>query len=117
MESLAVLVAVLFTTSIIAGPIAIGIARIKVRSPYLRIVKRSIQAVFVLLGVALGGQWILLPSLPLFARILGIISLSMCYIALRLEYFPQFRLIAGLTSWRPNGRSNGKDGHGPQGQH
>lgn len=148
MESLAVLVAILFAIAIISGPIAIGIARIKTNSFLGLIFKRTLHGVFIVMGTLVGGQWILIPGLPLFPRLIGLGSLYFCYIGTRNEYFPQLRVLSIITEkinsllarkgwktipirtsaveskpsfgpvakWR-NGRSSGKDGHGPSGQH
>ncbi|MEI7540097.1 MAG: hypothetical protein WCJ89_01310 [Actinomycetes bacterium] len=149
MESLAVVVAILFLIAIISGPIAIGISRIKTRSFIGLIFKRILHGLFILMGTMVGGQWILIPGLPLFARIVGVGSIYFCYIASRNEYFPEFRVFAIITEkinallarkdlktipvrkrtlenkavfgpaakWRNGGRSSGRDGHGPGGQH
>jgi hypothetical protein len=149
MESLVVLVTILFAIAIISGPIAIGIARIKVRTPLGLIFKRILHGIFIFMGTMVGGQWILIPGLPLFPRIIGVGSIVLCYIGSRDEYFPEFRVISIITKkinrfldrkgfktipvrtpvienkptfgpvakWRNNGRSSGKDGHGPGGQH
>lgn len=149
MESLVVLVTILFAIAIISGPIAIGIARIKVRTPLSLMFKRILHGLFILMGTMVGGQWILIPGLPLFPRLIGIASICLCYIGSRDEYFPNFRILSILTKkvnslleqkgwktipvrtpivenkpatgpvaqWRRSGRSSGKDGHGPSGQH
>ncbi len=142
MESLVVLVTILFAIAIISGPIAIAIARIKVQSPLALMLKRIIHALFIVMGTMVGGQWILIPGLPLFPRLIGIFSIILCYIGSRDEYFPQFRVLEYLgnktglrksekkeigeinkpahgpvAKWRKRGSSNGKDGHGPSGQH
>lgn len=149
MESLVVLVTILLAIAIISGPIAIGIARIKTQSPITLMLKRILHGAFVLMGTMVGGQWIFIPGLPLFPRLIGVTSIVLCYIGSRNEYFPEFRIFAILTKklngflqqkgwktipvrkeiienksefgpvakWRPFGGSNGKDGHGPSGQH
>ena len=117
MQSLAVLVAIIFLTAILSGPISIGIARIKVRSFVSLIFKRIIQLFFVLIGVIAGGQFIFAPGLPIPVRLIGVASITMCYIGVRIEYFPQFRLLSSILPARSTGRSNGDDGHGPGGQH
>ena len=98
MESLVVLVTILLAIAIISGPLAIGIARIKTHSPVTLMLKRILHSVLVLMGTVVGGQWILIPGLPLFPRLIGVTSLVLCYIGSRNEYFPQFRITAKLTS-------------------
>lgn len=149
MESLVVLVTILFAIAIISGPIAIGIARIKTSTPLGLMFKRILHGLFILMGTMVGGQWILIPGLPLFPRLIGLASICLCYVGSRDEYFPQFRILSILTKkvnslmqrlgwktipvrrpiienkpatgpvakWRSAGRSSGKDGHGPSGQH
>lgn len=149
MESLVVLVTILFAIAIISGPIAIGISRIKTRTALGLMFKRILHGLFILMGTMVGGQWILIPGLPIFPRLVGLASISLCYIGSRDEYFPQFKVfsiivkkINGLlekkglktipvrtpvienkpaygpvAKWRTSGRSSGKDGHGPGGQH
>jgi len=117
MESLAVLVVILFLTASLSGPIVILLARIKFHSIVAQIIKRIIQGVLTLIGVIAGGQFLFAPGLPVSVRLIGIASITMCYIGVRKEYFPQFRLLSSILPSRSNGRSNGDDGNGPGGQH
>ena len=117
MQSLAILVAILFLTAILSGPIVILLARIKFQSMVAQIIKRIFQAVLTLVGVIAGGQFLFAPGLPVSVRLIGIASITMCYIGVRNEYFPQFKLLSSILPSRSNGRSNGDDGHGPGGQH
>ena len=130
MEGLAVLVTILFTLAIISGPIAMAIARIKTKSIITLLIKRIFHGMFITLGTLVGAQWLLIPGLPIAPRLIGVTSLCTCYVATRNEYFPTFRVLERLginhgkssehgpvTKWKLDGRSNGKDGHGPGGQH
>ena len=85
---------------------------------------------FITLGTLVGAQWLLIPGLPIAPRLIGLTSLLTCYIAVRNEYFPSFKILERLgikrrnksahgpaMKWKLGGRSNGKDGHGPEGQH
>jgi hypothetical protein len=85
---------------------------------------------FIMLGTLVGAQWLLIPGLPIAPRLIGLTSLLTCYIAMRNEYFPSFKILERLgikrrnksahgpaMKWKFGGRSNGKDGHGPEGQH
>ena len=130
MEGLAIVVAILFFLAIFCGPTAILIAKIKTHSLVTLIIKRIFHGVFIALGTLVGAQWLLIPGLPIAPRLFGITSLCTCYIATRNEYFPEFRLLNRLgiksrnrpehgpvSKWKLGGRSNGKDGHGPEGQH
>jgi hypothetical protein len=67
-------------------------------------------------------------------KLIGAYAIVCAYIALRREYFPDFHLLATIgkklglrkvgpgehgpaIKWKRSGRSSGKDGHGPEGQH
>ena len=124
------MVTVLFTLAIISGPIGIAIARIKTKTIITLIIKRIFHAVFIVLGTIVGAQWLVIPGLPLTPRLIGLSSLCLCYVGARNEYFPNFKLLDRLgiktrnkpehgpvLKWRLGRRSDGKDGHGPEGQH
>lgn len=130
MEGLAVIVMVLFTLAMICGPIGIVLARIKTKSLITTFIKRIFQGMFITMGTIVGVQWLLIPGLPIAPRLFGLTSLLTCYIAVRNEYFPSFKVLQRLgmkprnkpahgpvLKWKFGGRSDGKDGHGPEGQH
>jgi hypothetical protein len=130
MEGLAIIVGALFILAIISGPIAILIAKIKTHSVITLLIKRIFHGMFITLGTMVGAQWLLIPGLPIAPRLIGVTSLCTCYVATRNEYFPAFKIGERLginlgkksthdpaTKWKLGGRSNGKDGHGPEGQH
>ena len=130
MEGLAIIVAILFFLAIFCGPIGIALARIKTKSLIATFIKRIFQGIFITMGTIVGVQWLLIPGLPIAPRLIGLTSLFTCYIAIRNEYFPSFKILEriGIKSrnksahgpamkWKFGGRSNGKDGHGPEGQH
>ena len=130
MESLALIVAILFFLAIFCGPTAILIAKIKTHSLVTLIIKRIFHGIFIALGTLVGAQWLLIPGLPIAPRLFGITSICTCYIAIRNEYFPSFKILERIgikprnksahgpaMKWKFGGRSNGKDGHGPEGQH
>ena len=142
MESLAVLVAILFLVDILAGPIAIALtwqrlinainSKSKNVSLVLTIVRRIVHGFLITIGLFIGTWLSFIAVTP--AKLFGIFSLITSYIALRREYFPDFHLLAILGNklgirkvgpgdhgpkikWKRIGRSSGKDGHGPGGQH
>jgi hypothetical protein len=130
MQDLALFVSILLLILIIFGPIAILIARIKTQSLFLLILKRIFQFLFISVGTFVGLIFVTNRSLPFLLRVLGLITISLCYIALRNEYFPNFKILERLgiqrknnsehgpvLKWRKRGSSSGKDGHGPEGQH
>ena len=130
MEDLAVLAVILFMLAIFPGPISILIAKLKTDSLLLLILKRVFQSLFIFVGSLAGGFILMIRSLPIGLRLIGVISICLCYIGLRNEYFPSFKVLQRLgikrrnksahgpaMKWKFGGRNNGKDGHGPEGQH
>ena len=130
MEDLAVLAVILFMLAIFPGPISILIAKLKTDSLLLLILKRVFQSLFIFVGSLAGGFILMIRSLPIGLRLIGVISIFLCYIGLRNEYFPSFKVLQRLgmkprnkpahgpvAKWHFGGRSDGKDGHGPEGQH
>ena len=130
MEGLAIIVAALFILAITCGPIGIALGRIKTKTLVTLLIKRIFQGMFIMLGTLVGAQWLLIPGLPIAPRLIGLTSLFTCYIAMRNEYFPSFKILERIgikprnksahgpaMKWKLGGRSNGKDGHGPEGQH
>jgi hypothetical protein len=142
MESLAVFVAILFLTDILAGPIAIALtwhklvkaisSKSKNVSLVLTIIRRLLHGFLITIGVFIGAWLCFIAVTP--AKLFGLFSLITSYIALRREYFPDFHLLAIIGNklgirkvgpgehgpklkWKRNGRSSGNDGHGPGGQH
>lgn len=131
MESLAVVVAVLFLIGMFAGPIAIVLSSnvlINALSgkpgfvyAVLRFMRKLLHIVLISLGTLVGAQFLGISGLPIFPRLVGFAAVITCYIALRREYFPEVRIIGTLFKRSgfkgKNGRSSGNDGHGPGGQH
>ena len=142
MESLAYLVVIIFMVDILAGPIAIALtwqrlvnainSKSKNVSLVLTILRRIVHGFLITIGLFIGTWLSYIAVTP--AKLFGIFSLITSYIALRREYFPDFHLLAILGNklgirkvgpgdhgpkikWKRNGRSSGKDGHGPGGQH
>jgi len=129
MESLAVLVAIIFLIAIFAGPFAIGLTSKSLKRflsskagigwKVLDIIRKVLHIFAISIGTLVGFQLI---SLAVTAgKMVGLIAVITCYIALRREYFPEVyifgKLIGKLPVRRKNGRSSGSDGHGPEGQH
>ena len=142
MESLAVVVVILFLIDILAGPMAIALtwqrlinaitSQSKGVSTVLTIIRRLLHGFLVTLGGFIGTWLCFIAVTP--AKLFGLFSLIASYIALRREYFPDFHLLAIIGNklgirkvgpgdhgpslkWKRNGRSSGNDGHGPGGQH
>ena len=132
MESLAIVVIILFLIALLAGPLSIGLSSQFVKSRLdttkaslviviLNLLRKFVHLIFVAFGNLIGVQFLLISGLPLIPRLVGLFSVVTCYIGLRREYFPEFffmrDLFAKFGVSRKNGRSSGDDGHGPEGQH
>ena len=132
MESLAIVVIILFLIALLAGPLSIGLSSQFVKSRLdttkaslviviLNLLRKFVHLIFVAFGNLIGVQFLLISGLPLIPRLVGLFSVVTCYIGLRREYFPEFFFIRDLFAKfgvsRKNGRSSGDDGHGPEGQH
>lgn len=131
MESLAIVVVMLFLIAILAGPISIALSSKFLKSRLdskaslgiviLNLIRKAVHLIVVAFGNLIGVQFLLIAGLPLIPRLVGLFSVVTCYIGLRREYFPEFffakDLIAKLGFSRKNGRSSGNDGNGPAGQH
>ena len=131
MESLAIVVIILFLIALLAGPLSIGLSSQFVKSRLetkaslaiviLNLLRKFVHLVLVAFGNLIGVQFLLISGLPLIPRLVGLFSVVTCYIGLRREYFPEFffmrDLFAKFGVSRKNGRSSGDDGHGPEGQH
>jgi hypothetical protein len=130
-ESLAIVIVVLFLIALLAGPLSIALSSQFVKSRLanktsfgfvlLNILRKAFHLVLVAFGNLIGIQFLLITGFPLIPRVIGLFSVVTCYIGLRREYFPEFffmrNLIAKFGVSRKNGRSSGDDGHGPEGQH
>ncbi len=131
MESLAIVVVVLFLIAMLAGPLSIALSSQFVKSRLetkaslaiviLNLLRKFVHLILVAFGNLIGVQFLFINGLPLFPRLVGLFSIVTCYIGLRREYFPEFffmrDLFAKFGVSRKNGRSSGDDGHGPEGQH
>jgi len=131
MESLAIVVVMLFLIALLAGPISIGLSSRFIQSRLssqaslgiviLNLLRKAFHLILVAFGTLIGVQFLFIAGLPLIPRVIGLFAVVTCYIGLRREYFPEFffakDLIAKLGFSRKNGRSSGDDGNGPAGQH
>ena len=131
-------------SAFLGGPIAIGLTRIKTKNVLLTIVRRLIHAFFIAISVLVGAGLLINREVSLLIHLIGLYAVSMSYIALRREYFPEVRIIAPILAkfgvklwkkqkqsgnerggshfgpvvkWHRGGHSGGNDGHGPEGQH
>jgi len=130
-ESLAIVVVIIFLIALLAGPISIALSsqfvksRLETKSSLamviLNLLRKFLHLVLVAFGNLIGVQFLFIAGLPLIPRLIGLFSVVTCYIGLRREYFPDFFFVRDLLAKfgvsRKNGRSSGNDGHGPEGQH
>ena len=131
MESLAIVIIVLFLIAILAGPLSIALSSQFVKSRVetkaslsiviLNLLRKFLHLLLIALGNLVGIQFLLITGFPLIPRLIGLFAVVTCYIGLRREYFPELFFMRNLFSKfgvsRKNGRSSGDDGHGPEGQH
>ena len=141
MESLAYLVLIIFAVTLFAGPLAIVLAlkvivnflNSKVGLPWaiVNVLRRILHGFAVIIDLFLGIT--LLFSGVRAAQLLSVYALLMAYIALDLEYFAKNSNFRGKVvppvysadgteiirakNVKRFGRSSGRDGHGPGGQH
>ncbi len=131
MESLALVVTILFLIAVLAGPLSIALSsqfvktRLETKSSLaiviINLLRKFVHLILVAFGNLIGVQFLFIAGLPLIPRLIGLFSVVTSYIGLRREYFPDFFFVRDLLAKfgvsRKNGRSSGNDGHGPEGQH
>jgi hypothetical protein len=158
MESLAVLVLIIFSLALFSGPLAIALtasalvnflnSKDGILWTLIDVLRKIIHLAAISIGTFLGFS--LLTMGVTVPKLLGVYAIVLAYIALRREYFPGFYVmrrlfnligINNLPSLRIKrkeeppifsadgteivrakkskrfGRTSGKDGHGPAGQH
>ena len=142
MESLAYLVVIIFMVTIFSGPFAIALTADRLVKfldskesavwVVANVIRKIVHLLAITIGIFLGMSLISMGVTG--PKLIGLYAIVLAYIALRREYFPDFHLLAVLGNklgirkvgpgdhgpkikWKRNGRSSGKDGHGPGGQH
>ena len=142
MEGLAYLVVIIFAITLFSGPFAIALTSHRlvkflnskegVLWAIVNVLRKIIHLLAITIGTFLGLS--LMAVEVTITKIIGVYAIVLAYIALRREYFPDFHLLATIGNklglrkvgpgdhgpklkWKKNGRSSGKDGHGPSGQH
>jgi hypothetical protein len=142
MESLAYLVVIIFMVTIFSGPFAIALTADRLVKfldskesavwVVVNVIRKIVHLLAITIGIFLGMSLISMGVTG--PKLIGLYAIVLAYIALRREYFPDFHLLAVLGNklgirkvgpgdhgpkikWKRNGRSSGKDGHGPGGQH
>ena len=86
MESLAALVAVILFSSLIGGPTALLLTWLPNQPKRIRIFRRLFVIVLSLLGIIFGGQLSIGSSIPLIARLIGLIGFGTSVAALLFEF-------------------------------
>jgi len=142
MESLAYLVVIIFMVTIFSGPFAIALTADRLVNfldtkesavwAIVNVIRKIVHLLAITIGTFLGMSLISMGVTG--PKLIGLYAIVLAYIALRREYFPDFHLLAIIGNklgirkvgpgdhgpkikWKRNGRSSGKDGHGPGGQH
>ena len=142
MESLALLVVIIFMVTIFSGPFAIALTADRLVNfldtkesavwAIVNVIRKIVHLLAITIGTFLGMSLISMGVTG--PKLIGIYAIVLAYIALRREYFPDFHLLAIIGNklgirkvgpgdhgpkikWKRNGRSSGNDGHGPSGQH
>ena len=130
MESLAIVVVMLFLVALLAGPVSIALSSKFVKSRLeskaslalviADLIRKMLHLILVAFGNLIGIQLLFIAGLPLIPRVIGLFAIVTCYIGLRREYFPELffarDLFAKFGFSRKNGRSSGRYGHGQEGQ-
>ena len=117
MESLAIVVIILFLIAMLAGPLSIAISsqlvksRVETKSSLaiviLNLLRKFVHLILVAFGNLIGVQFLFINGLPLFPRLVGLFSIVTCYIGLRREYFPEFFFMRDLFAKFGVSRKNG----------
>ena len=116
MESLAIIVAIIFMIAILGGPIAFVLTYIPSETLLAKVFRRIPILIIIFLSILVCTQLIFSP-IPLMGKTVGIFGLVTDYFAIRREFFPDFYLRKYLKGKGiGGGRSSGNDGHGPAGQ-
>ena len=85
MESLAWIVAILFLTALVSGPIAIGLTFWKPKTLRGRKVRRLLVTLFSIWGILNGIQFAI-AAVPLFPRLVGLMSVVTAVFAIKREF-------------------------------
>ena len=93
MESLAIVVVMLFLIALLAGPISIGLSSRFIQSRLssqaslgvviLNLLRKAFHLLLVAFGTLIGVQFLFIAGLPLIPRVIGLFAVVTCYIGLR----------------------------------
>lgn len=106
MESLAIVILILFSIAFFAGPLAILLSAKKLSHKleskddglfkFLNLLRKLTLIVLVILAFTTGFQFLTISGLPLIPRTTGLFAIVTSYIALRREFFPQTFIVGSL---------------------
>jgi hypothetical protein len=106
MESLAIVVLVLFSIALFAGPLAILLSAKKLTQgleskdggvfKFINLLRKLTLVVLVILAFTTGFQFLTISGLPLVPRATGLFAIVTSYIALQREFFPQTFIVGSL---------------------
>ena len=117
MESLAIIVAIIFMIALLGGPTAYVLTYIPGETLLAKIFRRIPILIITFLSIIVCTQ-LIFAAIPIIGKTVGIFGLVTDYFAIRREFFPDFYLRKYLKGKGiGGGRSKGNDGHGPAGQH
>ena len=85
MESLAAVVAFLFLTALLSGPIALALTFKKTHGEKTKLVRRAFVTMFALWG-SLNGLQFALANIVFFARLIGVMSIVTSLYAFKREF-------------------------------
>mgnify|MGYP000129548205 CR=1 FL=1 len=91
MESLAIIVAIIFMIAILGGPIAFVLTYIPGETLLAKVFRRIPILIIIFLSILVCTQLIFSP-IPLMGKTVGIFGLVTDYFAIRREFFPDFYL-------------------------
>jgi hypothetical protein len=105
-ESLAIIVLILFSIAFFAGPLAILLSAKKLTQglelkggsvfKFINLLRKFTLIVLVILAFTTGFQFLTISGLPLIPRATGLFAIVTSYIALRREFFPQKFIVGSL---------------------
>ena len=105
MESLAIVVLILFSIAFFAGPLAILLSAKKLTQrleskgggfKFINLLRKLTLVILVILALTTGFQFLTISGLPLIPRATGLFAIVTSYIALRREFFPQTFIVGSL---------------------
>ena len=85
MESLALLVTIIFIVLILSGPLAIGLTFVKTTKRWANILKRIFICQFSAIGIGLGVM-LLLQGIPVGTKLLALSAIAVSAYALKREF-------------------------------